>query len=277
MSQHSNDSMPDESIEVIGPEDLLEDSPPPPEVEKIGEIEEKTGEVEEIEVVESVIEATTASGDTPVVEAAAKVEEVVTPEEGDVAAPATAKVEEVATETPEVKEAPAAVEDDPPLEVLEPASAPTPAPAPAPVPAPAAAPVPPVAQPSPQVLATRPAVTPARPAATLEEEDDEEDDDDIDETLVERLVGLTEMFPQFVRTGTVSLVKNSWSLSLASLGLAKAATWVVFSTATILFMPVMIESERLQLQDAQKAQKNSILLGPGVAQSGAPSLGPPPI
>jgi len=28
--------MPDESIEVIGPEDLLEDSPPPPEVEKIG-------------------------------------------------------------------------------------------------------------------------------------------------------------------------------------------------------------------------------------------------
>ena len=44
---------------MIGPEDLLEDSPPPPEVEKIGEIEEieeKIGETEEIEVVESVIE-----------------------------------------------------------------------------------------------------------------------------------------------------------------------------------------------------------------------------
>ena len=75
------------------------------------------------------------------------------------------------------------------------------------------------------------------------------------------------MLFQFVRTGTVSLVKNSWSLSLASLGLAKAATWVVFSTATILFMPVMIESERLQLQDAQKAQKNSILLGPGTSSA----------
>ena len=73
---------------------------------------------------------------------------------------------------------------------------------------------------------------------------------------------------------------------------AKSAAWVVFSTATILFMPVMIETERLQLQDAQKAQKNQILLGPGsllililkcqvlltgVAQSGGPSLGPPPI
>ena len=44
---------------------------------------------------------------------------------------------------------------------------------------------------------------------------------------------------------------------------AKSAAWVVFSTATILFMPVMIETERLQLQDAQKAQKNQILLGPG--------------
>ena len=45
-------------------------------------------------------------------------EEVVTPEEEDVAAPAADKEEEVATETPEVKEAPAALEDDPPLEVV---------------------------------------------------------------------------------------------------------------------------------------------------------------
>ena len=48
------------------------------------------------------------------------------------------------------------------------------------------------------------------------------------------------------------------------LSFAKSAAWVVFSTATILFMPVMIETERLQLQDAQKAQKNQILLGPGI-------------
>ena len=52
-------------------------------------------------------------------------------------------------------------------------------------------------------------VSAARPAATLEEveDDGEEDDDDIDETLAERLLGLTEMFPDFVTNGTVSIVK----------------------------------------------------------------------
>merc|ERR1712080_541748 len=124
-------------------------------------------------------------------------------------------------------------------------------------------------------MGTRPAVTPARPAATLEEEDD--DEDEVDETLIERLVGLTEMFPQFIRNGSVSLAKGSMALSQASFSFAKAATWVIFSTATILFMPVMIETERLQLQDQQKAMKNQILLGPGMAQSGGPALGPPPI
>merc|ERR1711971_1184127 len=158
-------------------------------------------------------------------------------------------------------------------------SAPEIAPAPVAAAEPAAAPAPEPAAaspPRPPVVASRPQITPARPAATLEEEDDEEDDD-FDETLSERLIGLTEMFPQFVRTGSVKVVSGSWSLSKASFSFAKSAAWVVFSTATILFMPVMIETERLQLIDAQKAQKNQILLGPGVAQSGGPSLGPPPI
>jgi len=266
---------------VIGPEDL-EDSPPPSDeveeekVEVIGEVVE-TGEVEEVEEEVKEAEVVTeveAKGDT---EEPTKVEEVVQVEQP------SAEVEEVATAT-------VVEDDDPPLELLEPSpppaapaveSEPVPAPeiAPAPVAAaePAPAPEPAAASPPrPPVVASRPQITPARPAATLEEEDDEEDDD-FDETLSERLIGLTEMFPQFVRTGSVKLVSGSWGLSKASFSFAKSAAWVVFSTATILFMPVMIETERLQLIDAQKAQKNQILLGPGVAQSGGPSLGPPPI
>jgi len=280
---------------VIGPEDL-EDSPPPSDeveeekVEVIGEVVE-TGEVEEVEEEVKEAEVVTeveAKGDT---EEPTKVEEVVQVEQP------SAEVEEIATAT-------VVEDDDPPLELLEPSPPPAapavePAPVPAPVPVAAAAPEPapapeiapaPVAAaapapapepaaaspPRPPVVATRPQITPARPAATLEEEDDEEDDD-FDETLSERLIGLTEMFPQFVRTGSVKLVSGSWGLSKASFSFAKSAAWVVFSTATILFMPVMIETERLQLIDAQKAQKNQILLGPGVAQSGGPSLGPPPI
>lgn len=168
-------------------------------------------------------------------------------------------------------------DDDPPIEILEapksdvvpevvavPEVAPPPAPAPVPVPVSAAAPA--------------PAPLVSRPPATLESvDDDEEDDDDIDETLAERLVGLTEMFPGFVRTGSSSLVKGSVSLTCSAYSLARTVSWLVFSSSVLLFMPVMIESERLQLQDQQKAQKNQILLGQGMGTSGAPSLGPPPI
>jgi len=278
-SHNSNESMPDESMEVIGPEDL-EDSPPPAdEDEKVEEI----GEVKEVEDVKEVGEVTDDVNETE------EVPEVVGDAEGASNAEAVVQEEQPQTEKGDVAVPSAAAvadDDDPPLELLEatppPAAAPVAAPEPvvAPEPvleaSPAPAPQPAAAPSRPPVVATRPQVTPARPAATLEEEDDEEDDD-FDETLSERLIGLTEMFPQFMRTGSVKLVSGSWSLSKASFSFAKSAAWVVFSTATILFMPVMIETERLQLQDAQKAQKNQILLGPGVAQSGGPSLGPPPI
>jgi len=276
-SHNSNDSMPDDTMEVIGPEDF-EDSPPSTDVEVIGEVkdsnEARNNSIPDVEDITPTNEKESkmAAGDTEavgsVVEDVSQAEDP--PKETLSSPPAAEAVLPPVAEAgiPPFAEAgapPPPVDDDPPLEILQ-------APRVEPIPPPVVQP-----QPPPQVVATRPTVTPARPAATLEEEDDEEDDDDIDETLAERLVGLTEMFPQFIRTGSVKLVKNSWVFSQASFSFAKAATWVVFSTATILFMPVMIESERLQLQDQQKAQKNQILLGPGVAQSGGPSLGPPPI
>jgi len=115
-----------------------------------------------------------------------------------------------------------------------------------------------------------------RPAPAVED-DGEEDDEDIDETLAERLMGLSEMFPESLRKGTTSLVKNSWSGTQYLYGFSRSAAWILFSTASILFMPVMIETERLSILDQQKQAKTQMLLGPGVAASGAPSLGPPPI
>ena len=105
----------------------------------------------------------------------------------------------------------------------------------------------------------------ARPTATLEEvsDDEEEDDDDLDETIAERLLGLTEMFPDFVRSGTVGLVKGSLGLTKSCYAMSRTASWIIFSSAALLFMPIMIETERLQLQDQQKAQKTQMLLGPG--------------
>merc|ERR1712038_1368476 len=107
-------------------------------------------------------------------------------------------------------------------------------------------------------------------------DEDEEDEEDIDETLMERLVGLTEMFPDFVTNGTVSLVKGSVSLTKWSYSMSRTVSWIVFSSAALLFMPIMIETERLQIQDQEKAKKNHLLLGAGAATSGAPSIGPRP-
>jgi len=304
MSEHSSNNS-NADMEVIDAADL-EDSPPPAD-EK--EVENNDKQVEESkDVIESKVVGAdaTASGDT---ETIGEIEEVSTTTVESVTESAavnddddppieileapTPPLSQVASSEPEAAvEATNKVEASEPAAVPEPAALSTPAPsatsdaAPvpdvAPIPAPAAAPsqerVAPAPAPAPQPVSVRPAVTADRPAATLEEvDDDEEDDDDIDETLAERLIGLTEMFPDFVRNGSVSLVKGSWGLAQSCYSLTRAASWVVFSSATILFMPVMIESERLQLQDQQKAQKNQILLGPGAAVSGGPALGPPPI
>ena len=104
----------------------------------------------------------------------------------------------------------------------------------------------------------------------------DEDDDYEDETLIERLIGLTEMFPS-------GLIKTASTLSSGSVGGVKWAyskgrniTWVVFSTASLLFLPVMIESERVSFEEMEKAKRQQILLGPSSAMSSAGANAPLP-
>lgn len=106
-------------------------------------------------------------------------------------------------------------------------------------------------------------------ASIADEEDEEEDDDDFeDETLIERLVGLTEMFPEGL-TSTLSATANGTVSSIKWLyGASRNVTWVVCSSAAIMFLPIMIETERLGIEEAQKMQQRQILLGPGAAMSG---------
>jgi len=101
----------------------------------------------------------------------------------------------------------------------------------------------------------------------LELEDDEDDDDVEDETLMERLVGLTEMFPDGFTDGCVSAAKNSVSGVKWLYSASRSLTWVVFSTASILFLPVIIETQLLEIEEAAKQQQRQILLGPGSAVS----------
>lgn len=103
-----------------------------------------------------------------------------------------------------------------------------------------------------------------------DEEDDEEgeEDDFEDETLVERFVGLTEMFPDGLTSAVTTSAKGLVSGIHWAYGAGRALTWIVCSSATIMFLPIMIESERLGLEEAQKNQQRQMLLGPGAAMSG---------
>lgn len=119
-------------------------------------------------------------------------------------------------------------------------------------------------------------------ATTESGADDLDDDNDIDETLAERLWGLTEMFPKPVRDGTHDLVRYTFGSVRGLYGFGRAAFWIFFSSSAILFAPVIFELERLQMEEMSRQQQRQILLGPSAAVSGGagpgmmPVMGPPP-
>ncbi|KAF4520063.1 hypothetical protein B566_EDAN007919 [Ephemera danica] len=107
---------------------------------------------------------------------------------------------------------------------------------------------------------------------------DDLDDEDLDETLAERLWGLTEMFPESVRraTNTTSTITCTGVSALYSF--FRTSSWLLFSTVTLLFAPVIFESERAQMEEMQKQQQRQILLGPSAAMSGGiGGMSPPPV
>merc|ERR1712135_205959 len=121
--------------------------------------------------------------------------------------------------------------------------------------------------------------TPGR-ILSMAQEEEEDDDDDIDETILERLIGLGEMFPASVQNMTSKLIFGSISSVKGLYSFARSASWIVFSTSAILFAPIIFEVERAQMEEMQKQQQRQILLGPGAALSGGghPGMGmaPPP-
>ena len=113
----------------------------------------------------------------------------------------------------------------------------------------------------------------ASPPEDVEEDEDEEDDDDFeDETLVERIIGLSEMFPDGLTSLVTGSAKGLVSGAHWAYGAGRTLTWIVCSSATLMFLPIMIESERLGLEEAQKNQQRQMLLGPGAAMSGTTKI-----
>ena len=79
-----------------------------------------------------------------------------------------------------------------------------------------------------------------------------------DETLSERLIGLTEMFPESVRHAAGSAIYYSWSGTKWMYNASRIAAWVAASSAAILFFPVMFENERHQMEEQQLLQQRQV-------------------
>ncbi|XP_013883725.1 mitochondrial import receptor subunit TOM22 homolog [Austrofundulus limnaeus] len=110
----------------------------------------------------------------------------------------------------------------------------------------------------------------------LEDEIDEDEEEDLDETLVERLWGLTEMFPESVRSAAEVSAQCSVSMLKKFYSFSRSALWVGTTSFMILVLPVVFETERLQLEQQQLQQQRQILLGPNTAVSGGmPGMMPP--
>ena len=81
---------------------------------------------------------------------------------------------------------------------------------------------------------------------------------DMDETLSERLWGLTEMFPERVRDATSVICNGSWNLTKWTYTNGRSLLWVLASSAAILALPVMFESERAQMEEQQIQQQRQV-------------------
>lgn len=140
--------------------------------------------------------------------------------------------------------------------------------APAPSAPVAAAPQPAAAEalpPKPQPTAS--ATTKASAPAAIKSKDDDYDDEP-DETLGERLWGLTEMFPETVRNVTGAVTNFSVASVKTVYKLTCNASWIFFTSSMILFAPIVFEVERAQMEEMQKSQQKQVLLGPGSAVGG---------
>ncbi|CAF1147650.1 unnamed protein product [Rotaria sordida] len=95
----------------------------------------------------------------------------------------------------------------------------------------------------------------------LNHEDSEEFED---ETLIERLYGLTEMFPNWLQT----LFQNSNHYAKYFGQVMKKTIWFCSSSFIVLLLPILLQLEFSQVAEMEAAQTRQILLGPS-AQIGS--------
>lgn len=103
-------------------------------------------------------------------------------------------------------------------------------------------------------------------------------DDEPDETVGERIWGLSEMFPESVRNFTSNIVDFTHKSIRGLYRVTCTASWIFFTSSMILFAPVVFETERAHLNEISRVQQKQVLLGPTSANAAINDLyGPKPI
>jgi len=106
------------------------------------------------------------------------------------------------------------------------------------------------------------------------------DEDFEDESLSERLWGLTEMFPDKVRSAASITLNYSCSGMAKLYSFSRSAMWAGTAGFLVLVVPVLFEQERYNIEQQQQQHQRQMLLGPSAAVSSVPGgigMAPPPI
>lgn len=110
----------------------------------------------------------------------------------------------------------------------------------------------------------------ANPDEIVDEIDDDEDFED--ETLTERLIGLTEMFPESVRNTAAVAFQLGISAVKRGYTFTRSAMWITTTSFVVLVLPVLFETETAQMEQAQIQKQRQILLGPNAAGAGGGAI-----
>merc|ERR1739848_593656 len=88
-------------------------------------------------------------------------------------------------------------------------------------------------------------------------------EDSVSETLTERVIGLSEVVPCKVRSGTVWAFDKGLTMGAWSWAKAKSATWFACATFVMGAMPMIMVGERMAMK-----QKKNKLMGMGHPSGG---------
>lgn len=83
-----------------------------------------------------------------------------------------------------------------------------------------------------------------------------------EETIIERIFGLNEMFPAKLRNAVSSTVSSTCFCIKKLFSVSRTVTWLVCSTSAILVLPISLEMERQEYEQQMKRQERNIILGP---------------